>query len=240
MDLLCHLVEHRDRVVPNEELLDAVWHGRTVSEAAPATGLCTARLAIGDNGTRQQFIRTVRRRGYQFVAHATVASTTAPITPSVPAVTRAVAHAGHEAIPFVRSADGTRIAYATTSTGPPRCGHTGSTASPATGSSSAMTRGAAASPTGPCPNRLRRAPPRAGQLTDPHLGLRPRTADPTSRHKRTVSRGIEMWGGSVAGADHHGRVDHERDEGLVPSGWYLLHVTDRHHTPSQGVWVHIR
>ena len=82
-DLLCHLVEHRDRVVPKEELAVTVGRGRTVSEAALATWLRTARLAIGDSATRQQFIRTVRRRGYQFVAHATVASTTPPATPSV-------------------------------------------------------------------------------------------------------------------------------------------------------------
>ncbi|WP_149828919.1 alpha/beta fold hydrolase [Streptomyces tailanensis] len=115
-DLLCHLVEHRDRVVPKEELADTVGRGRTVSEAALATWLRTARLAIGDSATRQQFIRTVRRRGYQFVAHATVASTTPPATPSVRAT---AAEADQEVIRVCRSVDGTRIAYAITGDGPP-------------------------------------------------------------------------------------------------------------------------
>lgn len=30
------------------------------------------------------------------------------------------------------------------------------------------------------------------------------------------------------------------DLALVPSGWYMLFVTDRHHTPSKARWVHIR
>jgi hypothetical protein len=30
------------------------------------------------------------------------------------------------------------------------------------------------------------------------------------------------------------------DSSLVPSGWYLLYVTDKHHTPSKGIWVHVR
>ncbi|WP_329311159.1 alpha/beta fold hydrolase [Streptomyces sp. NBC_01262] len=115
VDLLCHLVEHRDRVVPKDELLDTVWHGRTVSDAALATGLRTARLAIGDSGTRQRFIRTVHRRGYQFVARTTVASSAPPAVPAV----SAAADADHEVIRFCRSADGTRIAYATTGEGPP-------------------------------------------------------------------------------------------------------------------------
>ncbi|MGW0821971.1 alpha/beta fold hydrolase [Streptomyces sp. NPDC002845] len=118
VDLLCHLIVHRDRVVPKEELLDTVGRGRTVSEAELAAWLRTARLAIGDSGTRQQFIRTVRGRGYQFVAGATVASTTPPATPTARA-TAAAADADHEVIRFCRSADGTRIAYAITADGPP-------------------------------------------------------------------------------------------------------------------------
>ncbi|MGX1372709.1 hypothetical protein RKD19_008068 [Streptomyces canus] len=62
MDLLCHLVEHRDRAVPKTELLDEVWGDRFVSEAAITTALRTARMAVGDNGTRQEPIRTVHRR----------------------------------------------------------------------------------------------------------------------------------------------------------------------------------
>ena len=69
-DLLCHLVVHRDRMVSKNELLDEVWGDRFVSEAALTTALRTARLAVGDTGGHQRLIRTVHRRGYQFVAPA--------------------------------------------------------------------------------------------------------------------------------------------------------------------------
>ncbi|MFJ8112510.1 alpha/beta fold hydrolase [Streptomyces sp. NPDC096132] len=118
VDLLCHLVRHRDRVVPTPELIDLMGRGRTVSEAALATCLRTARQAIGDTGARQDLIRTVRRRGYQFVGQATVASA-APSAAPVAVSGTAATEADHEVIRFCRSVDGTRIAYATTGDGPP-------------------------------------------------------------------------------------------------------------------------
>jgi DNA-binding winged helix-turn-helix (wHTH) protein len=33
-DLLCYLVQHRDRMVSKDDLLQAVWDGRIVSESA--------------------------------------------------------------------------------------------------------------------------------------------------------------------------------------------------------------
>lgn len=67
-DVLCHLVEHRDRVVTKEELLDAVWGDRFVGDSALATRIKHARAALGDDGRAQRVIRTVHRVGYQFVA----------------------------------------------------------------------------------------------------------------------------------------------------------------------------
>jgi DNA-binding winged helix-turn-helix (wHTH) protein/tetratricopeptide (TPR) repeat protein len=67
LDVLHYLITHRDRVVSKEELLDEVWGDRFVSEAAITTTLRTARIAVGDTGKEQRLIRTVFRRGYQFV-----------------------------------------------------------------------------------------------------------------------------------------------------------------------------
>ncbi len=67
-DLLAYLVEHRDRVVSRDELLDNIWKGKVVTDSALGARLRDARKAIGDNGTRQAIIRTYNRRGYQFVA----------------------------------------------------------------------------------------------------------------------------------------------------------------------------
>jgi pimeloyl-ACP methyl ester carboxylesterase/DNA-binding winged helix-turn-helix (wHTH) protein len=123
-DLLCHLVAHRDRVVPKNELLDEVWGDRFVSEAALTTALRTARLAIGDTGERQRLIRTVHRRGYQFVAPTSVVRPAPAARPGHGSGVEAVAAggpigAGRQVIRFCQAEDGTRIAYATVGSGPP-------------------------------------------------------------------------------------------------------------------------
>lgn len=67
-DLMVYLIEHRRRVVTRDELLDQLWPGKVVTDSALAARMKDARQAIGDSGERQQLIRTVRGRGYQFVA----------------------------------------------------------------------------------------------------------------------------------------------------------------------------
>jgi TolB-like protein len=66
--LLRHLVDHRDRLVTKDELVDAVFGGRAVSDAAIASRVRSAREAVGDDGTRQAVIRTVHGQGFRFVA----------------------------------------------------------------------------------------------------------------------------------------------------------------------------
>jgi DNA-binding winged helix-turn-helix (wHTH) protein len=67
-DLLVHLIRHRDRVLTREQLFEAVWDGREVSDATLSNHVRSARKALGDSGELQQTIQTVRGRGYQFVA----------------------------------------------------------------------------------------------------------------------------------------------------------------------------
>ena len=66
-NVLAYLVEHRDRVVSKEELLDNIWGNRFVSESALTSRIKAARRAIGDDGSRQALIRTAHGRGYRFV-----------------------------------------------------------------------------------------------------------------------------------------------------------------------------
>jgi TolB-like protein/DNA-binding winged helix-turn-helix (wHTH) protein len=66
-DLLLHLVRNRDRVVGKDELLDTIWSGRIVSEAALSSRINAVRKAVGDDGERQAVIRTVHKRGFRFV-----------------------------------------------------------------------------------------------------------------------------------------------------------------------------
>jgi DNA-binding winged helix-turn-helix (wHTH) protein len=62
-DLLLHLVENRTRVVSKDDLLDAVWNGRIVSESTLTSHINAARKAIGDNGEEQRLLRTIARKG---------------------------------------------------------------------------------------------------------------------------------------------------------------------------------
>lgn len=105
-DVLTHLVANHDRFVSKEELFDTVWGGRFVGEAALTSRIKAARRALGDDGGSQRYIRTVRGRGYQFVA------TIAVDEP-------AQAPAPRQHIAFCRATDGVRLAYAVSGEGPP-------------------------------------------------------------------------------------------------------------------------
>ena len=66
-DVLTQLVSNHHRLVTKNELLDTVWGGRFVTEAALSSRIKAARRALGDDGASQRYIRTVRGRGYQFI-----------------------------------------------------------------------------------------------------------------------------------------------------------------------------
>ena len=67
-DLLAYLVQNRDRVLTKDDVFSAVWNGRLVSESALTTRINAARAAVGDSGQEQRLIRTLRGRGFRFVA----------------------------------------------------------------------------------------------------------------------------------------------------------------------------
>jgi len=67
-DLIAFLVQTQGRVVSRDEIVEQVWKGRFVSEATISSGIKSARQVLRDTGAEQRFIRTVRGRGFQFVA----------------------------------------------------------------------------------------------------------------------------------------------------------------------------
>jgi len=69
-DLLVHLVANRQRVIAKDDLIDAVWNGRIVSDSALATAVNAARVALGDSGEAQRLIKTLPRKGFRFVGEA--------------------------------------------------------------------------------------------------------------------------------------------------------------------------
>jgi DNA-binding winged helix-turn-helix (wHTH) protein len=80
--LLALLVENRERLVSKDEIVEKVWDGRIVSDAAVASRVKSARQALGDDGKSQQFIKTIHGQGYRFVAQARAirSGASAPVT----------------------------------------------------------------------------------------------------------------------------------------------------------------
>jgi TolB-like protein len=72
VELLAFLVKNADRLVSKEEIYEAIWSGRYVSEAALSSRIKSARKAIGDDGQAQRFIRTVHKKGFRFVSQVQV------------------------------------------------------------------------------------------------------------------------------------------------------------------------
>ena len=68
LDLLLHLLDHAGSLVTKEALLDALWPGANVTDNALAQAVSELRDALGDEPKSPQFIKTVARRGYRFIA----------------------------------------------------------------------------------------------------------------------------------------------------------------------------
>jgi TolB-like protein/tetratricopeptide (TPR) repeat protein len=66
-DLLEYLIKCKERVVTRGELLENLWKDKVVTDSALGTRLRDARKAVGDSGNRQEVIKTIHGRGYQFV-----------------------------------------------------------------------------------------------------------------------------------------------------------------------------
>jgi len=64
-DLLVHLVRNAGRVVPKDELMDALWPDVTVAEASLQRAVSLARRALAAGGL-EQAIRSYTRHGYRF------------------------------------------------------------------------------------------------------------------------------------------------------------------------------
>jgi pimeloyl-ACP methyl ester carboxylesterase/DNA-binding winged helix-turn-helix (wHTH) protein len=123
-DLLLYLVANRDRVVSKDEMVDAVWGGRIVSDVTLNSRINAARRAIGDDGKTQALIRTVPRRGFRFVGQvgqkAALMPGAAVESPSgARQASTGVPSAPAQQVRFCRSADGVNLAAATCGDGFP-------------------------------------------------------------------------------------------------------------------------
>jgi eukaryotic-like serine/threonine-protein kinase len=67
-DTLLALVERAGRVVEKDELLRVVWGDTVVGDETLAQNISTLRRLLGDHADRPEFIATVPRCGYRFIA----------------------------------------------------------------------------------------------------------------------------------------------------------------------------
>lgn len=66
LEVLAVLIEHPDRVIPKQELLDTVWPDQYVTESVLTQAIYEIRKALGESSRDQGHVRTVHGRGYQF------------------------------------------------------------------------------------------------------------------------------------------------------------------------------
>src|SRR5262245_10363004 len=87
-DTLCVLVEHAGRLLTKHELMQTIWPDTAVEENNLNHNISTLRRALDEQVTGQQYIETVPRVGYRFVAGVTSskgeANHIAPAPPAAP------------------------------------------------------------------------------------------------------------------------------------------------------------
>ncbi|MBE0529979.1 MAG: alpha/beta fold hydrolase [Rhodospirillales bacterium] len=111
-DLIALLASQAGRVISRDEIIQAVWRGRIVSDSAISTRINAARRALGDDGVAQTFIKTVHRRGFRFMVQPR------SVAPPAPGAAEAAVGDALE-VRYCKAEDGIRLAYAALGSGPP-------------------------------------------------------------------------------------------------------------------------
>lgn len=95
-DGLAYLVAHRERAVGRDELISAIWGRLGVTDTQLGQAIVRIRSVLGDTGREQQYVRTVPRFGYRFVAATAMADDTSDMP--VAAAHAATAEASPDAV----------------------------------------------------------------------------------------------------------------------------------------------
>jgi TolB-like protein/DNA-binding winged helix-turn-helix (wHTH) protein/Flp pilus assembly protein TadD len=86
-DVLAYLVEHAGRLVTQDEILEALWSETYVNPEVLRKYILEIRRTLGDRPDNPEFIETVPKRGYRFVAPVLEESTAEPpVVATSPAV----------------------------------------------------------------------------------------------------------------------------------------------------------
>jgi DNA-binding winged helix-turn-helix (wHTH) protein/tetratricopeptide (TPR) repeat protein len=78
LDLLLFLIKSRGRLITKDDLMREVWRDTIVEENNITVSMSILRKILGENRDKPQFIETVPRRGYRFVAEVIELSTEQP------------------------------------------------------------------------------------------------------------------------------------------------------------------
>jgi pimeloyl-ACP methyl ester carboxylesterase/DNA-binding winged helix-turn-helix (wHTH) protein len=108
--VLCHLLEHGDRLVTSRELIEHVWGARFVTPGTLNSRIKALRQALDDDGATQRVIETVHGSGFRM--RVTVRTGADLQGASATAASSRRAAAARQQILFCRAYDGVRIAYA--------------------------------------------------------------------------------------------------------------------------------
>jgi DNA-binding response OmpR family regulator len=81
--VLCLLARNSQKLITKDELLDAVWGHRHVSESVLKTTINQVRTQLNDDPRAPRYIETLNRRGYRFVAQVAPVSGSRPRAPEV-------------------------------------------------------------------------------------------------------------------------------------------------------------
>jgi len=78
-DVLAYLVEHAGQVVTQDEIFDALWSETYVNPEVLRKYILEVRKSLGDRPDNPEFIETVPKRGYRFVAPVLEESAAEPV-----------------------------------------------------------------------------------------------------------------------------------------------------------------
>jgi len=80
--LLCTLARRPNELLSKDELLDAIWGHRFVSDSVLKSTISDLRMLLGDDVKQPRFIETVARRGYRFIGTVATVATGAVAVPA--------------------------------------------------------------------------------------------------------------------------------------------------------------
>jgi predicted ATPase/DNA-binding winged helix-turn-helix (wHTH) protein len=83
-DILCVLTEHAGQIVTNRELMVRIWGKVVVGAGSLRFQINALRKTLARDGTRTQYIRSVTRRGYMFIAPVRQATPDSPLGTCAP------------------------------------------------------------------------------------------------------------------------------------------------------------